>query len=242
MCVAALAWQAHPDWPLVVAANRDEYHERPTAALHRWEDGTLAGQDLRAGGTWLGLNESGRLALVTNFRVEGFPKSGMASRGRLVTDWLMEGLVADGAEMNPFNLLVADRQSARLVSNWPEESEHLLGAGVHGVSNGAFDRPWPKARRLCDDLEGWLAHDAGDFAGLFSALRSEAPFPEEDAGEGPEPSYSGVFIRNPVYGTRCSTIVAVARDGQGMISERRFSPTGEPAGETKLHFEWNLLD
>jgi uncharacterized protein with NRDE domain len=238
MCVAALAWQAHPDWPLVVAANRDEYHERPSAPLAKWADGTLAGRDLRAGGTWLGVHEAGRLALVTNYRVEGYPKEGMASRGALVTDWLQRGEVPDGAGMNPFNLLVADRAGARVRSNWPAPSEQALEAGIHGLSNGAFARPWPKARRLCEDMAGWLAHDAGDFPALFTALRNEAPFPEEEAGEGPEPAYSGVFIRDPVYGTRCSTIVAVDRTGRGTIIERRFDPAGEAVGETALHFAW----
>lgn len=238
MCVAALAWRAHPDWLLVVAANRDEYHERPTEPLSRWPDGTLAGQDLRAGGTWLGVNSAGRLALVTNFRAEGYPKAGLASRGGLVTGWLLDGAVADGAGMNPFNLLVVDREAARVVSNWPRPSEHQLTPGVHGVSNGAFARPWPKARRLCEDLAGWLAHDARDFEALFTALRNEAPFAQEDHGDGPEPAYSGVFIRNPDYGTRCSTIVALSGTGAGTIIERRFAPGGAVIGETGLEFSW----
>ncbi len=238
MCVAVLAWQAHPEWLLVVAANRDEYHERPTAPLSRWADGTLAGQDLRAGGTWLGVSDAGRLALVTNFRAPGYPRPELISRGGLVTGWLRDGELPDGAGMNPFNLLVADGHRARVASNWPEPGGHDLAPGIHGLSNGAFAQAWPKARRLCADLSGWLAHDAGGFDALFTALRNEAPFPEEDYGDGPEPAYSGVFIRNPVYGTRCSTLVAVRRNGQGSITERRFSPAGEMTGETRLDFVW----
>lgn len=241
MCVAATAWQAHPDWLLVAAANRDEYHERPTAPLARWEDGTIAGRDLRAGGTWLGVSEAGRLALVTNFRAPGYPRPELASRGGLVTGWLRDGQVPSGAGMNPFNLLLGDSQGVHVASNWPEPAEETLAPGVHGLSNGAFERPWPKARRLCADLAGWLAHDAGDFDALFTALRSEAPFPEEDHGEGPEPAYSGVFIRDAVYGTRCSTVVAVDRTGQGTIIERRFLPGGEVTGETRLSFAWGGL-
>jgi uncharacterized protein with NRDE domain len=238
MCVAAIAWQAHPDWLLVALANRDEYHERPTAPLARWENGLMAGRDLRAGGTWLGVAESGRLALVTNFRVEGYPKPELASRGALVTDWLLGEPMSDIASMNPFNLLLADRDLSRVVSNYPARVEHVLVPGVHGLSNGAFARPWPKARRLCDDLAGWLAHDARDFAPLFTSLRNEAPFPEKDPGDGPEPAFSGVFIRNPGYGTRCSTIVAVSREGRGEIVERRFAPDGEETGETRIEFAW----
>ena len=239
MCVAAIAWNAHPDWLFVAAANRDEYHERPTAPLAIWDNGIIAGKDLRAGGTWLGIVPTGRFALVTNFRVPGYPKPELASRGALVTDWLEAATVAGGATMNPFNLLLADRAQARVLSNYPASAEHRLEPGVHGLSNGAFTSPWPKARRLCEDLAGWLAHDARDFASLFTALRSEAPFPEEDwEGDGPEPAFSGVFIRNETYGTRCSTVVAVSSAGAGTIIERRFSPTGDAAGETALSFAW----
>lgn len=241
MCVAAIAWQAHPDWLFVAVANRDEYHERPTSPLARWENDILAGRDLRAGGTWLGLSEAGRFALVTNFRVPGYPKPELASRGALVTDWLEAATVADGGTMNPFNLLLADKGQARILSNYPAPEEHVLAPGVHGLSNGAFTRPWPKARRLCEDLAGWLSHDAHDFAALFSALRNEAPFPEQDReGNGPEPAFSGVFLRNAVYGTRSSTVVAVTREGAGTVVERRFSPEGEDAGETSLSFSWRV--
>ena len=239
MCVAALAWQAHPDWLLVAAANRDEYHERPTAPLARWADGTIAGQDLRAGGTWLGVSEAGRLALVTNFRVEGYPRPELATRGTLVSHWLRDGAVPDGQGMNPFNLAVADRHAARVVTNWPGPAEHALAPGIHGLSNGAYERPWPKARRLCADLAGWLAHDARDLGALFTALRNEAPFPEDDPDGGPEPAYSGVFIRDPAYGTRSSTVVAVAREGRGTIAERCFSPAGDVVGETQVQFVWS---
>ena len=141
--------------------------------------------------------------------------------------------------MNPFNLLVADSAQARVLSNYPEREEHVLDPGVHGLSNGAFARPWPKARRLCEDLAGWLAHDARDFTPLFTALRNEAPFAEDDAeADGPEPAFSGVFIRHPLYGTRCSTVLAVSTTGEGTIVERRFSADGEESGETRIDFDW----
>jgi len=238
MCVAAIAWQAHPDWLLVAVANRDEYHERPTAPLARWDNGMFAGRDLKAGGTWLGLAATGRLALVTNFRADGFPRPELASRGALVTDWVLDGAIPDVTAMNPFNLLIADRDHARIVSNHPAREDYALEPGVHGVSNGAFTRPWPKARRLCEDLGGWLAHDAHDLAPLFTALRNEAPFPEDDWDGGPERAYSGVFIRNEIYGTRCSTIVTIDHQGAGHIVERRFDPLGDSTGETALDFCW----
>lgn len=235
MCVAALAWNAHPRWRLVVAANRDEFHERPTAPLSRWEDSTIAGRDLRAGGTWLGVNEQGRFALVTNHRVEGYPKPDRLSRGGLITGWLNGEGLGDTAAMNPFNLLCAAPEGLRFVTNWPDEDRDLAD-GVHGISNGPFDRPWPKAEQLCTALTDWL--DTGeDLFPLFVALRDEAAREPVDSHlTDPEPRLSGVFIRDPVYGTRCSTVIAVDDQGRGRITERRFDAAGNDAGETEILF------
>ena len=238
MCVAALAWNAHPRWRLVVAANRDEYHERPTAPLAHWGHGVIAGQDLRAGGTWLGAGAQGRFALVTNHRVEGYPRPELATRGALVTDWLEQGaLPANMAAMNPFNLLCIGMEGALFASNWPHEQVRTLQPGIHGVSNGPFDQPWPKARRLCAALDEWLELDSGDSEPLFAALHDEtARQPVEPGKTDPEPRLSGVFIRDPLYGTRCSTVVMVGSDGAGTIIERRFDSRGAQSGETALAF------
>ena len=238
MCVAALAWNAHPRWRLVVVANRDEFHARPTAPLSLWDDGTLAGRDLRAGGTWLGANAAGRFALVTNHRVEGYPKPDRLSRGGLVTGWLNGVGLGDTAAMNPFNLLCAGPEGLHFVTNWPSE-DRVLADGVHGISNGPFDRPWPKAQRLCGALTGWL--DTGkDFSPLFAALHDETAREAVDRHDtDPEPRLSGVFIRDSVYGTRCSTVIAVDAQGKGRIIERRFDSDGETDGETELRFDWS---
>ncbi len=239
MCVAAIAWNAHPDWLLVCLGNRDEYHERPSAPLSQWDNGILAGHDLRAGGTWLGVTGSGRFALVTNYRVPDYPKPGLASRGALVTDWL-EGRPMSSAAMNPYNLLTADARQARLVSNYPQWSDQALPPGVHGLSNGEFQHPWAKTRHLCSDLSGWLSQGSGDCAALLSALRNAAPFPPDQGMEGPQPANSGIFVDNPVYGTRCSTVVAITTQGAGTIIERRFSAEGETTGEDVKRFDWEL--
>ncbi len=239
MCVAAVAWNAHPRWRLVVAANRDEFHERPTAPLHRWDNGTIAGRDLEAGGTWLGLNAAGRFALVTNFRLPGYPRPGLASRGGLVVDWLAGAPDTDGAAMNPFHLLRVGPDGASHVTNQPEPLVQPLAPGLHGVSNGQFDQPWPKTQWLCAGLAAWIMRDEGDDTeGLFAALADETPLPTEPDSEGPDTPFSPVFIRNPAYGTRCSTVVLVGADGRGTIIERRFGPDGERTGETALDFRW----
>jgi uncharacterized protein with NRDE domain len=239
MCVAAIAWNAHPRWRLIAIGNRDEFHERPTAPLAEWEDGSgiIAGRDLRAGGTWLGVTGAGRFALVTNFRVPGYPKPGLASRGGLITDWLTGRPLGDTAAMNPFNLCLADAETAQVLTNHPEPERHDLGSGVHGLSNGAFARPWPKTRQLCAALGDWLANDAADPEPLFAALRSETPLAPQAADEdGPELAYSSVFIRNQTYGTRCSTVVMIDRAGTGMIEERSFDPYGRANGLKMIAF------
>jgi uncharacterized protein with NRDE domain len=238
MCVAALAWAAHPRWRLVVAANRDEFHERPTAPLHRWADGTMAGRDLEAGGTWLGVNAAGRFALVTNFRLPGFPRPGLASRGGLVMDWLAGAPDPAGHALNPFHLLRIGPAGANHRTNQPTPVSLPLAPGLHGVSNGQFDRPWPKTQRLAGAVGHWLEHSDSDPAALFGALADETQLPAEPDSEGPETPFSPVFIRNPVYGTRCSTVVLVDAEGGGRIIERRFSPDGETTGETEIGFGW----
>jgi uncharacterized protein with NRDE domain len=239
MCVAAIAWRAHPRWRLVAIGNRDEFHDRPAAPLARWDDGSgiIAGRDLRGGGTWLGVTPAGRFALVTNFRVPGYPRPGLASRGGLVTGWLAGEPLPDTAALNPFNLCLADGEAAQVVTNHPLPESHALTPGVHGLSNGAFARQWPKTRQLCAALADWLGRDADDPEPLFAALRAETPLAAKSADEdGPDAPFSPVFIRNPEYGTRCSTVVTIDHQGMGMIEERSFDPEGRPAGRQSIAF------
>lgn len=241
MCVASIAWDAHPHWLLVAIGNRDEFHKRPSAPLEAWDDGSgiIAGRDLRGGGTWLGVSEAGRFALVTNFRVPEGPQPGCPSRGALVTDLLTARRPSHIAEMNAFNLIYADHSGASFLSNYPEELALPLEPGIHGLSNGGFENVWPKTRQLNAALADWLEGDADVVAKLLDALRDEQPYPNEGAPEsGPEPSYSPVFIRNPAYGTRCSTVLNIARSGIGSIIERRFDADGNDTGETALDFRW----
>jgi uncharacterized protein with NRDE domain len=217
---------------MVAVGNRDEFHARPTAPLARWADGrVIAGRDLEAGGTWLGVSE-GRFGLVTNLRTPGYPKAELASRGALVTDWLRGTHPASEPAMNPFNLWLADGHSLRVLTNQPVWEELTLEPGVHGLSNGTHRDRWFKTARLETALGEWLDGGEGDEP-LFAALRDETP---ETAD--PEDAFSSIFIRNPRYGTRCSTVVLVDADGQGRIVERSFDPAGTVAGEVALEFVW----
>jgi len=251
MCVLAFAWRSHPRWQLIAAGNRDELHARPAAPLARWErpDGLIAGRDLASGGTWLGVSERGRFAVVTNLRGHGGPDPDRASRGALVADLLSgNGAYADPdratlSDFNPFNLIVADRQRALFLSNRPDAIRSTLETGIYGVSNGTLDEPWPKTLRLKAIMLDWIVRDASRPEALLDGL-AEDVLP--DAGihlAGPsdvplEPALSPIFIRHPVYGTRCSTVVAIDDRGRGIIVERRYMATGEVAGQTSLHFAW----
>lgn len=232
MCVAAAAFRAHPRWRLVVIGNRDEFHERPTAPLSRWPNGVISGRDLQAGGTWLGVNAAGRFALVTNLRVDGYPLPHLASRGALVTDWLARHEPAAPETMNPFNLFMADSEAAAHLTNHPEVRRIALPPGIHGLSNGPHEEPWAKTRALETALASWLEAETADTAPLFAALTDPAELP----GAGPDPRFSPVFIRNPLYGTRCSTVLTIAADGAARIIERRFDAEGRTTGETELAF------
>lgn len=251
MCVLAFAWRAHPRWPLVAIGNRDELHARPAEPLARWDrpDHLLAGRDVQSGGTWLGVSERGRFAVVTNLRGHGSPAPDRVSRGALVTDLLAgEGPYSDPSDaslqdFNPFNLIVADTRRSRFLSNAPESVQCALADGVYGLSNGALDEPWPKTMLLKSRLLEWIVAGNRAPAALLDDLRDDRlpdvgvpPATPSDVPE--EPRFSPIFIRHPVYGTRCSTVVAVDDTGSGVIIERRYTPAGDGAGETSISFRW----
>lgn len=240
MCVGVVAWRAHPRWTLLVAANRDEFHARPTAALARWpgDEAIIAGRDLTAGGTWLGVSEAGRFAFVTNYRPEGEMPPPRESRGALVTDWLTGRPTPPPETLNPFNFIMVDsRRSASFLTNMPQTERHDLRPGVHGLSNGPFHEPWPKTSRLDSALRGLLGSVDGDPESLFDALRDETP-PVGEPLSGPGPAFPAIFVRSPTYGTRSSTVLAVAADGAGWIEEQRFDADGRQQGQTRLSFRW----
>lgn len=251
MCVLAFAWHAHPRWRFVVAGNRDELHARPAAPLARWPeaDHLLAGRDLLSGGTWMGVSEQGRFAVVTNLRGFEVPRSDAPSRGWLLRDGLAgEGAYADPDDtvldgFSPFNLIRIQADEAEFQTNRPTPSRSALTPGVYGLSNGGLDEPWPKTDRLKTILGGWLEARADRPETLLDGLqedrilrRADLSIPPSDAPF--EPAVSPIFIRNPLYGTRCGTVVAVDERGQGVIVERRFDAHGAVTGETALPFTW----
>ncbi len=248
MCVVALAWQTHPRWRLVLAGNRDEFHARPTAALARWPgSGVIAGRDLQSGGTWVGLDARGRIAVVTNVR-DGFAKPHEGpSRGALPVTFIdgstqaaatTDALLATANAYAPFNLMLADAEGCWHLGNHPLQREALV-SGVHGISNGRLDAPWPKTRHLRTALQAWIDAGTDRLDPLWQALADEriapdAELPDTGVGIELERRLSPAFIRGSAYGTRASTIIAVDHQGRGIIHERRFGPEGVFEGETVL--------
>lgn len=249
MCLIALAWRAHPRYPLVLAGNRDEFHDRPSAPLGPWPDapGIQGGRDLRAGGGWLALSTAGRLAAVTNVRQPG-PTAGLRSRGALVSDFLAgsagagaasEALMPQAAGYGAFNLLLYDGRDLVCAGNQPQPHWQAVTPGVHGLSNAALDTPWPKTLRLTAAMRAWLASGSDDPAPLFAALADTAPpdeasLPDTGVGREYERFLATPFIRGTTYGTRASAVVCVGADGGWRFEERRFGPDGRDDGTTVL--------
>lgn len=251
MCVIAFAWKVHPRWRLLLVGNRDELHARPSAPLARWPGAPdiIAGRDLEAGGTWMGVHEPDRACVVTNVRDPHAAHDGL-SRGLLVTNFLRGAddaarhaaeLAATAARYRPFNLLLFDLEEARFVSNSPVVRERAIPAGVHGLSNGDLDAPWPKLRRATSALHDWLDARVDGFGTLLDAFTDETVAPDgalPDTGVGIEleRQLSPMFVRSARYGTRATTLIALGHGGGGCIVERRFGPAGVAQGHTELRF------
>lgn len=238
MCLIALAWQAHPDYPLIVAANRDEFHHRPAQAARFWPEASalLAGRDLAAGGTWLGITRTGRFAALTNVREPGVAP-GSRSRGLLVSGFLQgmdspqayaAAVATAGADYSGFNLLVGDAGSLWWVSN-RAPAPMPVTPGVHALSNHLFNTPWPKVQRARDGLAAALPAPTPE--ALFALLADDRAAPDDelpDTGVGlaMERLLSPPFIRSGGYGTRCSSVLLAGRE-RIFFAEQTFTPDGE---------------
>ncbi|CAM3654583.1 NRDE family protein [Roseateles saccharophilus] len=252
MCLAAFALNAHRRFPLVVAANRDEFFARPAAPMAWWPAGgveLLAGRDLGAGGSWFGLTRAGRLALLTNVREPGRQIADAPSRGALVVDWLASELdspafsAALRAGYNGFNLVTADlRRGAWHWFSNRAPGPVALAPGIHALSNAALDTPWPKTRGLQAALAAALeyARSPQQLADeLFAALADASPaadaeLPDTGVGLERERLLSPRFVRMPDparpglagYGTRCSTLLIREASGATRVLERSVTAEG----------------
>lgn len=250
MCLAAVAVAAHPRHALVIAANRDEYHARPAAPAHWWPEGVFAGRDERAGGTWFGVSRAGRFALVTNFREPGRNDPALRSRGDLPLAILRDPadiatacatVARDGDRYNGFNVVAGDPHAVFHFSN-RRQGIVPLATGVHALSNGALDAPWPKVLRVRAALEHWCADASGDTERLWQALADRTPAADADLPRtglplARERVVSAPFIVDPDYGTRASTLLTIAHDGTATFVERRFDSRATLIDEISERFE-----
>lgn len=238
MCLIVFAWRPSHALPLIVAANRDEFHARPSLPLGHWDDAPeiVAGRDLLAGGTWMGISAAGRFAALTNIRAPGTP-AGARSRGELPERYLRSALSPQAylseltghlEHYSGFNLLVGDARELWYLNSKSATPERL-SAGVYGLSNAALNTPWPKLVRARAALQACT--DAPEVDTLLQVLSD--PQPAAD-GEMPstgvpyewEKKLSSVFISSADYGTRASTVLIRRADGSAHITERRFGPAG----------------
>ena len=245
MCLIALAWRAHPAYRLIVAANRDEYFARPAAPADFWEDNThiLAGRDLEAGGTWLGITLEGRIAALTNYRNPADRRSGVPSRGALVSDFLggdvgpaeyVKRIQKAAASYNGFSLLVGNEDSLWFFSNRGGPPLRVA-PGVHGLSNHLLDTPWPKVEKakaqLASQLDKPFAADAA-FELLSDTRRApSAELPSTGVSLELEERLSAVrILAAGGYGTRCSTVLCFGKDGRVEFHERSYREDGSASG------------
>jgi len=252
MCLILLARNVRVDTPLVLAANRDEYFSRPTRPAHFWDDApsVLGGRDLKAGGSWLGVDTAGRLAAVTNYREPPQPVAGVDSRGRLVSDYLtqsrqpaayLEDVQRRRRRFGAFNLLVGRGTDLHVYSS-RGSAPVPLAAGIHGISNGDLDSSWPKTARGRRALGEILdAKTAPDCEALFALLADTTPaaedeLPDTGVGRDTEKRLSPIFVRMDGYGTRCSSALILHADGRVVFAERNYDAAGAVTGTGRFEF------
>ena len=250
MCLILFAYQQHPDYPLIVIANRDEYYARPTRSAHWWDDDdeTLAGRDLTAGGTWMGVNRRGRFAAVTNVREPGGMSPGELSRGELTRNFLtgddsardyLHQLQPDLQSYSGFNLLLGDSSGLWFCSN-RADGIRKVEAGIYGISNGRFNEAWPKLEGgkhlLADTLK-----TTTDSEKLLQILTDNNQARDDDLPDTGialefERLLSSRFIHSPNYGTRASTLIRYSLDSQIDFIEKNFDVDGSLGEPFKTRF------
>jgi len=249
MCLVVFAWKSHPDYKLILAANRDEFHGRPSQEAHWWPDlpDVLAGRDLQAGGTWLATARSGRFAAVTNYREQQRAQAGLRSRGEIVTNFVSTDVdamtfistFADDIYAG-VSILAADQENICYTSNRGDEPVSLE-PGIYGLSNASLDTPWSKLTRSKDALTALIDAEKVNNTTLLRLLGDRTPAASSVVESGELPfklarTLTAPFIVADTYGTRCSTVLLMSNDGRVDFCERRFAADGTVSGDSNFSF------
>ena len=241
MCIVLIGWNAHPDYKLIFAANRDEYFNRPTEPAKFWDDepSIFAGRDTLQGGTWLGMSRDKRFAAVTNIRRPSSTQAGSLSRGLLVSKYLLSNIdpleylqqvsaVSHG--YNLFNLIAGDGNTLVFLSALDNKIISLT-PGIYGISNATLDSPWPKVIKGKSDMASLIEEDKVEPEGLLSILQNRETYPDEDlpdtgVGIEIERELSPLFVQTDGYGTRSSSVLLMEVTGNVSFTERSFDEYG----------------
>lgn len=254
MCLINFQLHTHPHYPLIVAANRDESYDRPTAPAAFWEDepNILAGRDLLQFGTWLGITKQGRFAALTNYRDPAHMEPGKVSRGAIVRDYLtqdvsplafIQSLQETKDDYSGFNLIAGNPQQLLHYNNVQNEITEII-AGTHGLSNDSLNTPWPKVTKGKNLLKSYVAGtDKLQIDELFNILSNtdramDEDLPDTGVGLNLERQLSPLFIKTPLYGTRSSTVLLIDEDNQVTFVERTYNK-GSFLKESKFSFQIN---
>ena len=235
MCLIFFSLKEHPDYKLIIAANRDEFYNRKTAAADFWKDypNILGGRDLEANGTWMGITKSGKISMLTNFRDPKNINPNAPSRGQLVSDYLEQNILPEdylkqiepkASAYNGFNLLMGNPEEFYYLSNYKTGIDKIT-SGLHGLSNHLLETPWPKVERGRQKLELLLKSERVTTQKLFEFLydgerASDNQLPDTGIGLERERALSSMFIKSPGYGSRCSTVILIDQDNNIEFSER----------------------
>ncbi|MFC3416038.1 NRDE family protein [Algoriphagus hitonicola] len=250
MCLVTFSWKEHAEFPLLISANRDEFFERPTAKLHQWDAGFFGGKDLKSGGTWMGVHPNGRWSLLTNFRDFRKMGHGKISRGKLVQDFLEDSISPEDYlkeiekvknRYEGFNLLVSDGDQLLYFSNFGLGINEVK-PGIHGLSNGLINEPWPKTtlanQQLKETLDQEISHQ-----NLLQILKSKETYPVEKLPDTGAPkeleiALSAQLIRaNGNYGTRSASSIIWNKSGEISITERSYDWDEQIFSDTHEQFK-----
>jgi uncharacterized protein with NRDE domain len=253
MCLLIFAFKTHPTYKLILAANRDEYYDRPTAPAGFWDEAPylLAGKDLRAGGTWFGITRNGKIAVITNYRDPASIKENAPSRGEIVSHYLLgpdgpdaylKNLSTKADDYNGFNLVLGERERLIWYSNRSGEP-HNLSPGIFGLSNHLLDTPWPKVSSSKDALANQISGGKEPSPeALFRILRDRT-IPDDDhlPSTGVDIEWerilSPIFIKSPDYGTRSSTLLFIDHHDHVTFFERTSSPRSDIVSTVNYKFD-----